>query len=199
MTKTTTPAAYCEFLANSGLPAEIRPLFEWAPLLTYEDPKKYFALLAEFAKEVGVIDTIEWFWVKDMTDLTWEIIRWRLIKTALINANTGSVIFVAGIQDGDDLSDLSEEEIQDCATGVSVKDEVVDSELVAAKSFVRQAASIESIERLQAAAEIRRNNALREIDARRMRLGRAQRQASDRFINNESPLVPSAQVSVREQ
>jgi len=65
-----------EIGTHVAVPAEIRTLFgEPLPLAT-EDPDQYHTLLAELAREVKPKDIIEWLWVKDIADLSWEILRY---------------------------------------------------------------------------------------------------------------------------
>jgi len=59
-----------------------------------------------------------------------------------------------------------------------------------AKALQQAVAELEPIERLLASAELRRNQALHQIERRRHALGHALRQASDRVIDNDAPLVP---------
>jgi hypothetical protein len=89
---------------------------------------------------------MEWLWVKDIVDLTWDTLRYRRLK-----AN--------GIQ----------------KTGL-------DATCLDYTSTASALASLHLIEQMQASAELRRNNALKEIEARRASLGQALRQASDRVV-----------------
>jgi hypothetical protein len=70
---------------RAPVPTEVRDLLGKPPLLATEDQNEYEALLAELAHEVKPSDVIEWLWVKDVADLTWEIIRYRRIKAAYVN------------------------------------------------------------------------------------------------------------------
>ena len=42
--------------------------------------------MRQLASNTRPKDFIEWLWVRDVADLTWEIIRWRRLKAALMNA-----------------------------------------------------------------------------------------------------------------
>jgi hypothetical protein len=70
---------------RTPVPTEVRDLLGKQPLLANEDPNHYYALLGELAREVKPSDLIEWLWVKDVADDTWEIIRYRRIKAAYVN------------------------------------------------------------------------------------------------------------------
>ena len=72
---------------NSGTlapPDEVRALFGDPPLLRGEDVGLYNELMGQFAKIVEPTDMIEWWWVKDITDHTWEIRRLRRFKALFV-------------------------------------------------------------------------------------------------------------------
>ena len=81
-----------ELPGDVAVPAEIRALLGESPLLATEDPNRYYALLAKLALEVKPRDFVEWLWVKDIADLTWEIIRLRRIKAAYVNGQFTSAL-----------------------------------------------------------------------------------------------------------
>jgi len=67
-----------------------------------------------------------------------------------------------------------------------------DADTILAESFVSGLAPLEAIERMLASAELRRSNALWEIDRRRSALGRVLRQTSDHIIEADGPLMRPA-------
>ena len=74
---------------NSGLPSpvppdEVQALFGEPPLLRGEDVGLYNELMGQFAKLVEPKDMIEWWWVKDLTDHSWEIRRLRRFKVLFV-------------------------------------------------------------------------------------------------------------------
>jgi hypothetical protein len=143
------------------VPANVRELLGTAPLHEGEDPQQYQALLSEIARTVKPADVMEWLWVKDIVDLTWDILRYRWLKMSWIQRNKlGS-------------PNLSTNRY--FAGGMSEFDATT-------SAF----ASLNLIEQMQASAELRRNNALNEIEARRASLGQALRQASDQVIDAEA-------------
>jgi hypothetical protein len=131
---------------SPDVPAHVVELLGPASLIKGENPNQYGALLSEVARTVKPADIMEWLWVKDIVDLTWDILRYRRLK-----AN--------GIQ----------------KTGL----EATCLDYASACSGL---ASLSLIEQMQASAELRRNNALEEIESRRASLGQALRQASDHVM-----------------
>ena len=194
-----------EALANHDLPTELRSLFQKTPLLSHEDPQPYWALLRLFAQEIKPGDTIEWLWLKDILDQSWEIIRLHLIKAALIDVGkraaiaeifapgwdyTGPVFYRAR----DEALKLADEWFNTKSrseTESRLQKYGLDADSITAVSFSMQASKLEAVERMLAELEFRRNNTLREYEARRERLGRMLRQASDTIINAESSVLPS--------
>jgi hypothetical protein len=73
-------------LAETHVGAESRDWLGKSSLLPNEDPNQYDALLAELVREAKPSDVIERLWVKDIADLTWQIVRYRRIAAALVNA-----------------------------------------------------------------------------------------------------------------
>jgi hypothetical protein len=72
------------FQGAASIPDDILRMFGDPPLLSTEDPQLYSLLLCTIAQEVCPRNAIEWFWVKDIVDLTWEIQRLRRFRTVLI-------------------------------------------------------------------------------------------------------------------
>ncbi len=79
-------------LKSFNPPAELQDLFDKPPLLRHEDPKLYQGLLTQLAATVHPTDVIEWLWFKDIADLNWEIIRFRQLKAALLDAGRQKAI-----------------------------------------------------------------------------------------------------------
>ena len=199
------------------VPAEIRDMLGKPPLLATEDPNQYDALLTELAREVRPSDFIEWLWVKDIADLTWDIFRYRRIKASYVD---GRFRFALVQQlnlalerdkraahpdrrlsfDLDRIRDEANKLANDFIANANTKEKRdkwlkahgVNAESITATSFDDEVDELEAIERMLASVEHRRNNALREIERRRNALGRALRQTSDRIIEGEAPLVPLA-------
>ena len=199
------------------VPAEIRDMLGKPPLLATEDPNQYDALLTELVREVRPSDFIEWLWVKDIADLTWDIFRYRRIKASYVD---GRFRFALVQQlnlalerdkraahpdrrlsfDLDRIRDEANKLANDFIANANTKEKRdkwlkahgVNAESITATSFDAAVDKLEVIERLLASVEHRRNNALHEIERRRNALGRALRQTSDRIIEGEAPLVPLA-------
>ena len=56
-----------------AIPADVQAWLDNPPLLTIEDPELYYSLLRQVAKFVEPEGIIEWLFLKDIVDLSWEI------------------------------------------------------------------------------------------------------------------------------
>jgi hypothetical protein len=204
--------------------------------------------MAELARDINPVDIIDWLYVKEVTDLTSDILRYRRAKAALLedrfkkklieclenliekgshpdsdyeqidgegedtnSVDTNGTDAEAGIntdieEDAADLeagdADVEENDAESIAnrwfTSARARRELsawlkrngVDIDAMYAEALQQAVAELEPIERLQASAELRRNQALHQIERRRNALGLALRQASDRIIENDEPLAP---------
>jgi hypothetical protein len=66
------------------IPADLKWLFDQRPVVKTEDQSAYDALVTRMIAETAPEDTMEWIWIKDLADLTWELIRYRRAKTHLM-------------------------------------------------------------------------------------------------------------------
>jgi hypothetical protein len=73
-TRSLRSSAKEKFLAWMGPP----------PILSDEDASHYQHVLTLVAEAMRPVDILDWFWVRDVTDLEWEIIRFRKIKTFML-------------------------------------------------------------------------------------------------------------------
>jgi hypothetical protein len=70
--------------AMSTLPAGVQSLLGKPLLLPHENPDRYDALHQAVAVAIQPRDLFEYFWVRDFTDLTWEIERYRRLRAAVL-------------------------------------------------------------------------------------------------------------------
>jgi hypothetical protein len=112
---------------------------------------------------------MEWLWVKDIVDLTWDTLRYRRLKAKWIQNNKLEAPELSLTQGGYDGQEMSKFEATTSAF-----------------------ASLQLIEQMQASAELRRNNALNEIESRRASLGQALRRASDLIAAAAAPALAPA-------
>jgi hypothetical protein len=61
-------------------------LFGPRPLIEGEDGAAYDELLARFSATIKPKDVLEEMWIRDVVDLTWETLRMRRLKAALLTS-----------------------------------------------------------------------------------------------------------------
>ena len=182
------------------IPADLQPLFDDPPLLSTENSGQYRSLLDQIAKCVKPKDVIEWLWVRDIVDLSWEIRRLRRFKALLIERARQNISDCA--EDGDGpirpiliirssaLDPPIEKQIEEQTKTKRRKAKFTESD--SARGFQACISDYQCVDRLLAAAEGRRKAALYEIELRRDSLARRLRKATEEIIDadfNETPFA----------
>jgi hypothetical protein len=135
-------------------------------------------------KPTGIIEE---FWVKDIVDLTWEIIRLRKLRAGLLSNEFFKVLIeilekyefeTETSESAFPADDLAREWIAGNVAAKARVEEVLSYEHttidgVRARALMARLAEIERIDQLDAGIERRRNAVLREIDQRRSVFSRA--------------------------
>lgn len=175
-------------------------LFGPPALLKGEDAAAYHALSAQIAAAIKPADFLEEIWARDVTDLTWDILRLRRLKTRLLNANVHR-----GLKDV--LEPMCRDIVQadtlarDWALGDEDAIEKVEQFLsvagftmteVQAETLAVKIHDVECIDRMIMSAEARRNAVLRELERHRASREAARRQRADdvedaQFVELDDP------------
>jgi hypothetical protein len=167
-------------------------LFRHAPTLKTEDNKIYWNFLNEVVRCIKPADMIEWLWVKDVVDLSWEILRFRKLKITLTEIEREDTN--AWIKRGWEYPDKPYYDAWTKTSRSRTAEEIeerknmplLDSETDSAKLLWRHIDQYEHIERLVTSVELRRDRILREIELRRAELARRLRQTTDEIIDAQS-------------
>ena len=181
----------------------VKTIFGAPPILPEEDLEAYDELLARVSDHVKPTNIIEEIWVRDVIDLTWEILRWRKIKVSLVSGAIPDVLsgflrpFVAelpvyaqaekeaGATSGALAQEVSKEIVRlwemKGRDGVPWVDELIANksismDAVVNSAFIQELHRIEQIDRLITVAESRRNAVLREIGRHRATLAQLLRE-----------------------
>jgi hypothetical protein len=160
-------------LTSAAAPAERLKPFGPPPVIEGDDRAAYDALLAQISGAVKPADILEDIWVRDIVDLVWEIFRLRRLKANLMAATASK-----GLQKM--MEPFSFEEWRDLVEAWAArKPEAIErvNHLLASagltmdafmlQSFCDNLHAIECIERMITKAEVRRNDALFEIERHR--------------------------------
>ena len=177
-----------------------------APLLPGEKQADYAEVALRIVRAAKPRDAIEEFLVRDVVDLTWEILRLRRLKAGLLRASIGDgiseVMDSLGYGEGRPCRYVRElagswaagEKSAKKAVAIALEKAQLTIEDVMAKTLDSKIDSFERFDRMLASAEARRNNALREIDRHRSALGAAVRQVIDDVEDAEFRDVETGEV-----
>ena len=149
------------------------------PLLEGEDQADYAGLLEEVRHQVAPKDVIEQLYVRDIVDLTWELMRSRRIKVALLHR--GQVRAVQQLTSSDNWPGLDADAkwsvrtaaAESFADGMKVLAKYgVTLQDINAHAFAAERETLLLLDQNMMQIEARRNFALREIERRRASFGR---------------------------
>jgi hypothetical protein len=162
-------------------------------LLPGEKETDYAEVALRIVRAAKPRDAIEEFLVRDVVDLTWEILRLRRVEAGTLRASMGvGVRLVLDGLDGD-YSEAGKLGNSWAAGNDSARNKVdvilnkagLTIDEVTARTRENKLASFERLDRLLASAEARRNNALREIDRHRDALGGGVRRSIEEIEDAE--------------
>ena len=174
-----------------------------APLLMGEQQADYGRIAQRIVQASGPRDALEEFLLRDVVDLTWEILRLRRVKAGTIRSSMSLGVQKVLIAVGRSYSDADRFSHNWAAGDKRTRQELDDilskagmtMEEVTAKTFVDAIDTFERIDRMLASAEARRNNALREISRHRETVGDAARKAIDEVEDVEFRYVETSEVT----
>ena len=180
-----------------------------APLLDGEDSAGYDDLLARVSGAIKPADIIEEIWIRDIVGLTWEALRLRRARVAMLAANR--YVGVRRVLEplcGTEAYDLSEQWARREGEAVAAVDRHLATagltmDAVMAETMSAEIELVEKMDRMIASAEIRRNATLREIERRRSDFAARLRQTMQERDNVEeatfqvieAPAAPTAPVA----
>jgi hypothetical protein len=142
------------------------------PLVRGEDAATYDQLAARITAAVAPANVIEEIWVRDVVDLVWEVVRLRRLKAGLfrVGASDGMAEILHGI--GAPRYAAREWAARKPAAVAAVNTQLsaagLDIDDVTTSTFAVRIDQFERVERMLAAAEVRRAAALNAIDNRRV-------------------------------
>jgi len=155
-----------------------------APLFEGEDSAGYDELLARVSGAIKPSDIIEEIWIRDIVALTWEALRLRRVRAALLTAkrHVGVKQLLRPLY-GTEVYDLSEQWARREGEAVAAVDRHLATagltmDAVMAETMSAEIELVEKMDRMIASAEIRRNATLREIERRRSDFAARLRQAT---------------------
>ena len=207
--------------ADREIPADVEALLGLPPILRNEDVATYKQLRSRVAEAVAPTDFIEWLWLRDVVDLSWEIQRLRRFKALLIDLKIEAR--VAPPQGGDGLlrsaqpplhyglgtyidppedreEKARERQEKQREEQAKRREALLDhyrklaaTEIGAAGLFLESLGRYEQLDKLIDSAESRRNAVLRDIEKRRESLASRLRKAANEIIDGQFSEAASEQ------
>jgi hypothetical protein len=174
-----------------------------APLLPGEKETDYTSIAVRLVHASAPRDAIEEFLIRDIIDLTWEILRIRRVKAGILRASVGDGVskVLAGVghpyHERDTLGRgwaAGDERARTKVEAILTKAGMTIDE-VTAKTLESKLDSYERLDRMLASLEARRNNALREIDRHRAALGGVVRQSIEEIEDVDFSDVETGQAT----
>jgi hypothetical protein len=160
------------------------------PLIDGEDGVAYNQLYGGITAAVKPKDFLEEIWVRDVVDLSWEVLRLRRLKAKLLTTCTAAQVWgylkdLCGASQAQKLSaELGDPSVvarvNELLSAISLTVESVTAEV-----FVAIGEALERIDRLMMNAETRRNTALHEVERHRSTLAQALRRATHDVVDAE--------------
>ncbi len=177
-----------------------------APLLPGEKQADYATIAARIVSASGPRDAIEEFLIRDVVDLTWEILRLRRAKAGILKSSMGDgvrniLVSVGHAPEGGTLGErwaAGDDSARNKLDAILTRAGLTIDE-VTARTLKSNLNSFERLDRMLASAEARRNNGLREIDRHREALGATARQAVDEVEDVEFRDVETGETITRAQ
>ena len=188
----------------SALSPAIRRVLGPSPLTHLEKQDDYEEFLQRVAAAIAPADIVEWIWVKDIVDLTWEVNRARRAQAVVValarrEAVTKVLYAIAGTASGfsSPFDDLVPGQVSRIIVGDEGADAILDSSMrrlniaehtVEDVAYTLRLQDIERLQRIADNASARRDAVFREIERRREDVARRLRheaEAQDRIIDAE--------------
>jgi hypothetical protein len=173
-----------------AIPAEILSIFGDAPLLKTENRDVYVDLLGRVAQDIGPKHTLEWLFIKNVVDQSWEIRRLSIFKAELIELERSRRIelisnppksgYVLPLPFG------PEPETQ-AAKRRRIRREILElsSQKGSTTVFFARLDEYERIDKLLASAQVRLSMHLRDIQFYREGLAHLLKETSNKIIDGE--------------
>jgi hypothetical protein len=174
-----------------------------APLLPGEKQPDYDEVALRIVRAAKPRDAIEEFLIRDVVDLTWEILRLRRVKAGILRASAGDGVnwVLVGVghpyKERDTLRHgwlAGDKRARTKVEAILTKAGMTIDE-VTAKTLESKLDSFERLDRMLASLEARRNNALREIDRHRAALGGGGRQSIEEIEDADFRDVETGQAT----
>ena len=184
-------------LHGDGILETLNDYLPPAPLIEGDNPADYEAFQALCLAAIRPKDAIEHIWLRDFIDYSWDTLRFRRMRAALILASRKEAVRRLVQEHLPDVFNKWGEDAKNLAHGwsassedhVSEVEELLKQHGLGPENIIAEAISIkikdlERIEKLIAAYDHRRDKAIQELEKRRDALARRARDFTDAVITD---------------
>jgi hypothetical protein len=175
-----------------------RRIFGALPEIPGEDGASYEELLTRMTETVRPADLIEEMWVRDVVDLSWEILRLRRLKAGLLAGaachGVANLLIRLGAKEVHGTATAwaaGDREARACVNG-TLNAAGLSMHAVMASTLSEQIRDIETMERMTMAAEARRNAALEQIERYRAKFAMRMRHSIEEVEGVEVKRIENA-------
>ena len=171
-----------------------------SPLVINESTEQFQSIHDALIQEIKPRGMIEQIYVKDIADLTWEILRIRRFKTAILDTQFSSaaekVLKELLLQIGHDYTEAREAATDAAGKWFTDKETrewgqkvlqqfQLDESAIEARSYAEKTSNFEALDKLEASLMSRRDKSLRCIAEYRIGLAHELQETSDRIIEGK--------------
>jgi hypothetical protein len=136
------------------------------PLVDGEDAARYHRLLVGVVKATKPNDVPDWLWIRDIVDQQWEILRYRSAKAHLISsAETEARRYLS---------------LDTALSGISTDQSEISAAAIIAHAVAAKLTDLRRFDLMLMSMEYRRDSTYREIENRRTKRGKPQREIARR-------------------
>jgi hypothetical protein len=178
------------------VPTAILPFIQDPPLLKGESKQEYYDLLGVLIAETAPVDMVEWLWLIQFTNCTWEIIRNRRLRAFLID-----------LQRIKDLNAIRSVHYDDCEKYLAnwkpdpdfLTRYGTDVRSMVATAFVKVAPKLELIDKTLERLQRRSDEVIEKLECRREVFAHRARRAAANIVNaryEEQRRIESADTSI---
>jgi hypothetical protein len=181
---------------DHAIPPQILELLVKPPLLKGESVQQYDELFGGLVTQVVPVDLIEWLWVLNYLDCTWEVLRLRRFKSVLIDlqqrrALEAVILKTVPINGKHTPSSLAQTEALWSADSAHFTKHGVDPLSVPAMAVVQIKNNLEALNKMLERAERRCDTCMQQLEYRREVFAHRARRAADNLLNAKTDQIPS--------
>jgi hypothetical protein len=176
------------------IPPEILALIQKPPLLKDESREEYNDLLTGLVTDIAPFDRIEWLWLIQFLDCSWEILRNRRYRAILIDLQRDQalrhIIVMTTASQRMSNTELEQAFARWTANPEHFGQHGIDPQSVPAMALIRAAHNVEVIDKILEKLQRRCDTILQQLEYRREVFASRARRAADKILTVEHIEIP---------